>query len=154
MALHVRAASVGDAAVLHRLILGLAENEGLSAFVAVTPEGLAGAIAADPPRAFFLLAEDDGQAVGYVSWTRVYGIWRGADYLNLDDLFVVESARGAGVGEALMRAFAAHALEAGLPGRWEVNLENHGAQRFYARLGAELEAKKIARWRVSDMRAD
>jgi GNAT superfamily N-acetyltransferase len=153
MGLEVRTATVEDAVVLHRLILGLAEEQGQSAFLSATPAGLAEALAADRPRAFFLLAEEEGRAVGYVSWTRVYGIWRGGDYLNLDDLFVIEGARGAGVGEALMRAFAARALEAELPARWEVNANNHGAQRFYARLGAEMAGKVITRWSLSAMRA-
>lgn len=152
MGVVVRPASAADADVLHRLMLGLAGHEGLAAFVAVTPAGLAQALCATPPRAAFLLAELDGRPVGYVSWVRTFSIWRGEDYLNLDDLFVAEEARGAGVGEALMRAFADEAASDGLSGRWEVAADNHGAQRFYARLGAELEAKVIARWHASAMR--
>lgn len=152
MGVVVRSASAADADILHRLMLGLAEHEGLTAFVAVTPASLAHALSAQPPRAAFLLAELEGRPVGYVSWTRAYSIWRGEDYLNLDDLFVVEEARGAGVGEALMRAFAGEAARDGLSGRWEVAADNHGAQRFYDRLGAELEGKLIARWSGSAMR--
>lgn len=152
MGVVVRSASAADAEVLHRLMLGLAEHQDLAAFVAATPASLAQALSATPPRAAFLLAELDGRPVGYVSWTRVYGIWRGGDYLNLDDLFVVEDARGARVGEALMRAFADEAAEDGLSGRWEVAADNHGAQRFYVRLGATMEPKVIARWSPSAMR--
>lgn len=151
MGVVVRPASAADAEVLHRLMLGLAEHEGLAAFVAATPVSLAQALSATPPRAAFLLAELDGRPVGYVSWTRVYGIWRGGDYLNLDDLFVVQDARGAGVGEALMRAFADEAAKDGLTSRWEVSADNHAAQRFYLRLGAQLEGKVIARWTPSAM---
>lgn len=119
----------------------LAEHEELTPYLAATPNSLAQALSAQPPRAAFVLAEIAGRAVGFVSWTRVYGIWRGGDYLNLDDLFVAEEARGAGVGEALMRAFAAEAAGEGLSGRWEVRADNHGARRFYARLGAEQEGR-------------
>lgn len=151
MDLVVRPASAADAGVLHRLMLGLAEHEGLIAFVSVTPASLAEALSASPPRAAFLVAELGGRPVGYASWTRCYSIWRGQDYLNLDDLFVVDDARGSGVGEALMRAFAGEAGRDGLSGRWEVASDNHAAQRFYARLGAELEGKFIARWNASAM---
>jgi GNAT superfamily N-acetyltransferase len=150
----VRPASAEDAEVLHRLMLGLAGHQDLAAFVAATPASLAKALSATPPRAAFLLAELDGRPVGYVSWTRVYGIWRGGDYLNLDDLFVVEDARGARVGEALMRAFADEAAGDGLSGRWEVAADNHGAQRFYGRLGATMESKVIVRWSPVAMRID
>jgi len=149
----VRLASTGDVPVVHRLVLDLAEHEGEATHVAATPDSLAAAIAAEPPRACFLLAETDGHVVGYLSWTRPYGIWRGGDYLNLDDLYVAEQSRGSGVGEALMRAFAARAVEAGLAARWEVKPDNEGARRFYARLGADLADKTIVRWSLATMAA-
>ena len=151
--LEVRRATVQDAARLHGLMLALAEHEGLTAYLAATPDSLAQAMAAQPPRAAFLLAQIEGRAVGFVSWTRGYGVWRGGDYLNLDDLFVTEGARGAGVGEALMRAFADVAALEGLSARWEVRTDNHGARRFYARLGAEQEEKTVVRWSSGAMRA-
>lgn len=146
MGVVVRPASAADADALYRLMLGLAENQDLAAFVAATPASLAAAMSATPPRAHFLVAEIDGRPVGYVSWTRAYGIWRGGDYLNLDDLFVAEEARGAGVGGALMRVFAERAAAEGLSGRWEVATDNDGAQRFYVRLGATMDPKIIVRW--------
>ena len=63
---------------------------------------------------------------------------------------MVEAARGAGVGEALMRAFAAEAE--GLGARWEVRTDNRGARRFYDRLGAEQEEKVVVRWSRDAMR--
>ena len=119
-ALAIRRATTADAQGIHALMQALAAHEGLTPYLAATPDSLMDALADQPPRAAFLLAEIDDRAVGFVSWTRVYGIWRGEDYLNLDDLFVVEAARGAGVGEALMRAFAAEAD--GLGARWEVRI--------------------------------
>lgn len=149
----VRRATAADAEQVHALMQALAGHEGLAAYLAATPDSLAQALSAAPPRAAFLLAEMGGRAVGFVSWTRVYGIWRGGDYLNLDDLFVADGARGAGVGEALMRAFAAEASAEGLAGRWEVRTDNHGARRFYARLGADQEEKVVVRWTAEAMRA-
>ncbi|RSB42808.1 MULTISPECIES: GNAT family N-acetyltransferase [Brevundimonas] len=151
--LTVRRAAAADAARIHALMRALAEHEGLTSYLAATPYTLEQALSAQPPRAAFLLAEVDGRATGFVSWTRVYGVWRGADYLNLDDLFVVEAARGAGVGEALMRGFAAEAAVEGLSGRWEVRTDNYGARRFYARLGADQEEKVVVRWSAEAMRA-
>lgn len=150
----VRRARTGDAGQVHGLMQALAEHEGYSAYLAATPDSLAEAISAQPPRAVFLLAEIDGRAVGFVSWTRVYGIWRGKDYFNLDDLFVADDVRSAGVGEALMRAFAAEAAAEGLGGRWEVRTDNHGARRFYARLGVSEEEKVVAHWSADAMRVE
>lgn len=149
----VRRATAEDAAEVHALMAALAAYEDLTPYLAATPASLEAALSARPPRAAFLLARIDGRAVGFVSWTRVYGIWRGGDYLNLDDLFVAEAARGAGVGEALMRAFAAEAAREGLSARWEVRSDNRGARRFYARLGAEQEEKVVVRWPAEAMRS-
>ncbi|MND69851.1 aminoalkylphosphonic acid N-acetyltransferase [compost metagenome] len=151
--LTVRRATAADAGEVHALMRGLAEHEGEIVYLAATPDSLAAALSAQPPRAAFLLAEREGRAVGFVSWTQVYGIWRGGDYCNLDDLYVAAEARGAGVGEALMRAFAAEAAALGLGARWEVKTANQGARRFYARLGATQNEKVVVHWSAEAMRA-
>lgn len=149
----LRAAGSADAASLHRLMLALAEHEGEAAYMSATPASLAEALTAEPPIVGCLLAAREGRDVGYLTWVRCYGIWRGGDYLNLDDLYVDESERGLGAGAALMRRFGRFAAEQGLAARWEVKSDNPGARRFYARLGAEQEDRTIVRWSVAAMRA-
>ena len=149
----LRAAGPADAASLYRLMCGLAENQGEAAYLAATPASLAKALATEPPAFGCFLAGRAGQDVGYLTWVRCYGIWRGADYLNLDDLFVDEPVRGLGVGAALMRRFGQFAAERGLAARWEVKSDNLAARRFYARLGADQEDKTIVRWSVAAMRS-
>jgi GNAT superfamily N-acetyltransferase len=148
----IRLAGPSEAARVHALMLGLADHQGETPYLATTPASLAAALGGDAPRAWCLLAELDGRDVGYLSWTRPYGIWRGGDYLNLDDLYVDEAARGRGVGEALMRRFAGIAVAQDLPARWEVKPDNEAARRFYARLGADQADKAIVRWSVAAMR--
>lgn len=149
----LRAAGPADATSLYRLMCALAEHQGEAAYLAATPASLAEALAADPATVGCLLAERDGRDVGYLTWVRCYGIWRGGDYLNLDDLYVDEAVRGLGVGAALMRRFGQLAAEQELAARWEVKSDNLAARRFYARLGAEQEGKTIVRWSVAAMRA-
>ena len=71
--------------------------------------------------------------------------WLGTDILALDDLYVREGYRDAGVGRLLMHELAA--LADGMLIRWEVREDNVAAQRFYRRLGASLRTKVIAWWR-------
>jgi GNAT superfamily N-acetyltransferase len=149
----IRSAGPADAARIHALMLGLAEHQGETPWLAATPASLESALGGDVPRIACLLAELDGRDVGYLSWTRPYGIWRGGDYLNLDDIFVDDSVRGRGVGEALMRRFAEIAVSLDLPARWEVKTDNLAARRFYDRLGAEQSDKTIVRWSVAAMRS-
>ena len=56
----------------------------------------------------------------------------------MNDLFVDESARGQGVGRALIEASAAVARERGVPFvEWATAPDNHTAQRLYDSTGAE-----------------
>lgn len=148
----IREATREDDGVLAELIGRLAAHQDESRFMLATPETLA-RDAFDRGEARFLIAEDGAGPLGYLSWQRRYSIWAAGDYLYLDDLFVDARARGAGVGERLMRALAAIAVRDGLRVRWELQPDNEAARRFYDRLGAEISAKLQARWSVDAMKA-
>ncbi|MFB4278536.1 MULTISPECIES: GNAT family N-acetyltransferase [unclassified Nonomuraea] len=139
----IRRATPHDAHAVHRLIRSLAEHQDQTAAITVTVAGLERMLAR--PEITYLIAERDGQAIGYVSWLQRVSFWSGEDYLALDDLYVDGTERGRGVGEQLMRAAADAA--GGKVIRWEVAETNVAAQRFYARIGATLLSKKIGRWR-------
>jgi ribosomal protein S18 acetylase RimI-like enzyme len=96
------------------------------------------------PDVVVLVAVRDGHPVGYVSALRRLHLWLGTDILALDDLYVREGYRDAGVGRLLMRALAV--LADGMLIRWEVEEDNVAAQRFYRRLGATLRTTVIASW--------
>jgi ribosomal protein S18 acetylase RimI-like enzyme len=83
---------------------------------------------------------------GYVSAVRRLHLWLGRDILSLDDLFVRDGYRDAGVGRLLMTELAALAAAERLAIRWEMREDNHAAQRFYRRLGATLRTKVMAFW--------
>ncbi|MFI7130855.1 GNAT family N-acetyltransferase [Nonomuraea sp. NPDC050153] len=138
----IRRATSGDASTVHGLIRALAEHQGQTSAVTVSVADLQRLLTR--PEITYLIAERDGRPVGYVSWLERISFWSGEDYLALDDLYVTEAERGGGVGEQLMRA-AAEAAKGRLI-RWEVAEANVAAQRFYARIGADLITKKIGRW--------
>ena len=54
------------------------------------------------PEVIVLIAERDGQAVGYVSAIRQLHLWTGGDVINLDDLYVRPGHRDGGIGRRLM----------------------------------------------------
>lgn len=140
----IRRGGPDDAVVLRGLVRALAEQLGYGA-AAVTASADDVRRRLGHPGVTYLIAEEGGRAVGYVSWLERPGLWSDEDYLALDDLYVVDDRRGLGVGELLMRATAREA--AGRAIRWEVAEHNEGAQRFYRRLGATLVDKKICTWR-------
>ncbi|MFI7643558.1 GNAT family N-acetyltransferase [Nonomuraea sp. NPDC049400] len=138
----IRRATPDDASIVHDLIRGLAEHQDQAWGVTVSVDDLKRMLAR--PDITYLIAERDGQAVGYVSWLERISFWSGQDYLHLDDLYVTGAERGHGIGERLMHA-AAEAAD-GKVIRWEVAETNEAAQRFYTRIGATLTSKKIGRW--------
>jgi GNAT superfamily N-acetyltransferase len=86
-----------------------------------------------------LIAELDATPVGFAFFFLAYSTWRGQPTLYLEDLFVRPSARGHGVGKAMMRALAAEAIRLGC-GRfvWQVLDWNAPSIAFYESLGAEV----------------
>jgi ribosomal protein S18 acetylase RimI-like enzyme len=127
------------------MVLEIADHEGSRAAVQVTTEGWSRLLT--DARVTVLLAFAGAAPVGYVSAVRHLHLWTGCETLALDDLYVRPIARNRGVGEQLMAALADRATAAGLGVmRWEVEVSNVDAQRFYRRLGASLRRKVIATW--------
>jgi GNAT superfamily N-acetyltransferase len=147
----IRRAGPGDAGAVQALVVAIAEWEGEAAAVQVTADRWRDLLAR-PDVVVLLAADGEGDPVGYVSAVRSLHLWSGRDILRLDDLFVAEPHRGAGVGRQLMAAMARVAAEDELPVRWEVMPDNDGAQRFYSRLGATLRPKVVATWRPAGVR--
>lgn len=105
----------------------------------------------NPPRFYVLLAELNGRPVGYAAYFETYSTFLARPTLYLEDIFVLEDARGRGVGRALMQALAREATRRGC-GRmeWLVLAWNHPAIGFYERLGAS----RLDDWLVYRLTAD
>ena len=99
---------------------------------------LAEALIANPAEGEQMIARDDGgQAVGFAT---VFWTWQtlDADRVGvLNDLYTAPSARGAGVGRALIAHCRRLCLDRGIPKLvWETAPDNTTAQRLYDGLGA------------------
>lgn len=93
-------------------------------------------LALDPDSrlAIFLARGKDGQAVGFATVSIAPFAWTGSDVAFLQDLFVSETARGQGAGEALLKAVYAEADERGASQvYWMVDETDAKLQRFYAK---------------------
>ncbi|MGC9671175.1 N-acetyltransferase family protein [Planosporangium sp. 12N6] len=140
----VRRAGPADADTVLTLVRELAAHQDQLEHVTVTADRWRDLLAR--PDVIVLVAERDGEPLGYVSVLRQVNFWAGRDILALDDLYVRAAARNDGVGRLLMAEVARLAAPEELIVRWEVNPDNHAAQRFYTRLGAALRTKVIAGW--------
>jgi GNAT superfamily N-acetyltransferase len=122
-----------------RLIQALAAYESLPAPDAAALDRLRADAFGPRPRFEAALAVDDaGQAVGYAIWFETYSSFLARPTMYLEDLFVIEPARGSGAGRLLFNHVHTLGRERGC-GRmdWQVLDWNMSARQFYARLGAK-----------------
>lgn len=141
----IQRAGTADAQTIMEMVREIASHEGQLQHLSVTTERWAQMLAR--PDVVVLIASRDGAPVGYVSSVRRIHLWSEKDILALDDLYVREAARDAGVGRRLMAALAAgYAAPDQLTITWGVEPDNEAAQRFYRRLGATLRDKVVAGW--------
>jgi GNAT superfamily N-acetyltransferase len=82
-------------------------------------------------------AHDAGELVGYACLYWHFSSTRAVETVLMNDLFVAESARGRGVGRAMIKASAAVARERGAAQlEWATAPDNLTAQRLYDSTGA------------------
>jgi GNAT superfamily N-acetyltransferase len=121
-----------------RLIQALAEYESLPAPDSAALDRLRADAFAPRPRFEAALAVDDtGQAAGYAIWFETYSSFLARPTMYLEDLFVLEPARGSGAGRLLFDHVRTLGNERGC-GRmdWQVLDWNTSARQFYDRRGA------------------
>lgn len=140
----IRAAQAPDVPVILELIRGLAAYERAPDEVTITEETLLRDGFGKRPVYECLIAEVDEHPVGMALFFPIYSTWKGLS-IHLEDLFVVPSSRGQGLGKALLMQVAAIASERGCARlQWDVLDWNQSAIDFYQSLGA----KFMDEWRI------
>jgi GNAT superfamily N-acetyltransferase len=134
----IRNASEKDTATILLFIRELAEYERLSHQVSATEELLRRALFGERAVAEALIAEHEGEPVGFALFFRNFSTFLGLPGIYLEDLFIRPQWRGHGFGKALLLHIARLAKERGC-GRleWAVLDWNEPAIEFYRSLGAE-----------------
>ncbi len=137
MTLLIRPAERADVPVVAELIWQLARFEKLESQVVLTEDLLEAGLFGPRPYAEAVIAEDDGEPIGFALFFHSFSTFLARPGLYLEDLFVLPVHRGQGVGRALLSHLARLAVERGC-GRmeWAVLNWNKDAIRFYERLGA------------------
>jgi len=145
----IAAARPADVSDLHALVRGLAEYERLSEVCVSTEADLHRALFIPPAACEALIArldEESEEAAGFALFFHTYSTFLGRRGLWLEDLFVVPSHRGRGLGRQLLSALARIATERGCARfEWSVLDWNAPAIRFYESLGARL----LSDWRIA-----
>ncbi|HEX5306903.1 MAG TPA: GNAT family N-acetyltransferase [Dyella sp.] len=134
MPLSIRTADVHDLPVLAPLFDGYRQFYGQGADLPRAHAFLAERFAHH--ESLILLAERDGEAVGFTQLYPLFSSVRTARVYLLNDLFVAASARRGGVARALLLAAAEQARALGAAGMsLSTALDNAPAQALYESLG-------------------
>ncbi len=134
----VRAATPDDVGLIMTMIGELAEYERLADQVRATDELLDRALFGEPPSAEALIAEHDGQPIGYALYFRTFSTFLAIQGIWLEDLYVRPEHRKGGAGKALLAAVAARLRDGGGERlEWAALDWNELALGFYRGLGAQ-----------------
>ena len=138
MTIRIRPGELEDVPLIAELIRGLARYEKLEHEVVMTKEKLTTHLFGERRYAETLIADDDGEPVGFALFFHTFSTFLAQPGLYLEDLFVVPEHRGGGIGRMLLERLAQMAIDRGC-GRleWAVLDWNQDAIRFYERLGAK-----------------
>jgi GNAT superfamily N-acetyltransferase len=134
----VRAAAPSDVEQIYSFIVELAQYERAPEQVEGTPELLAEALFGANPSAEALIAEIEGETVGFAVFHGTFSTWQCRPGIWLEDLYVPPEHRRTGVGGVLLSHLARLTVERGCTRlEWNALDWNTPALNFYARLGAE-----------------
>ncbi|MEA5572875.1 GNAT family N-acetyltransferase [Calothrix sp. UHCC 0171] len=145
----VRSAQPEDCGAIFNLIQALAEYEKLEDAVtgdaSTLKEHLFGSQINSQRYAEAIIAESEGQAVGFALFFHNYSTFLTKPGIYLEDIFVLPQYRRQGIGKQLLIQVAQIALERNC-GRleWSVLDWNEPAQAFYRRMGADI----LDEWRI------
>lgn len=144
--LRVRPALPEDAATLATMIQALARYEGKAVVDHITPNAVMDWAFGPEPAFHALIAEAEGQALGYIAWYPVFSPFKGGRVILVENLWVEDAARGRGAGRTLLRSLAQEAIRRGIA-RIELNVreDNEPTRRFYAGLGFIRPGEEVCR---------
>ena len=135
----IRAAAEADVELIYALIVELAEYERAPEQVVGTPELLRESLFGAHPAAEAVIAEREGQAVGFALFHGTFSTWECQAGIWLEDLYVPPQHRRGGVGSRLFAHVASVAVQRGCPRlEWTALEWNTPALSFYERVGAEM----------------
>jgi GNAT superfamily N-acetyltransferase len=134
----IREARADDIGVIHDFILALADYERLAHEVKADRDTLARYLFGPRPMAEVLIADHEGQAVGFALFFHNFSTFEGRPGIYLEDLFVLPQARGLGAGKALLARLAQLAIARDCARlEWSVLDWNEPAIAVYRAIGAK-----------------
>jgi GNAT superfamily N-acetyltransferase len=147
----IRPATPADVAHIHAMIVELAVFEKLEHMVVATEALLQDGLFGTRPGCEAIVAEADGEVVGFALFFHNFSTFLTRRGLYLEDLYVRQAYRGKGYGSRILKHLARLAVERGC-GRfeWSVLDWQTPAIEFYKTMGAEI----LPDWRICRVTGD
>ncbi len=141
----VRPATPEDTPALFHLLQKKAEFDQKIHSLTGTPEALQADLFGEPSYIEAIIAESDGEVVGFATFFHNYSTFLTKPGLYVDDLFILPSHRRQGLGKAILGYLAQLAVKRDC-GRleWLVAVWNDNAIAFYKQMGASV----LPDWRI------
>jgi GNAT superfamily N-acetyltransferase len=137
----VRRAEPADVPAILALIRALAAYEREPDAVEASEASLHATLFTPDTHVFAHVVDIAGEIVGIAVWFLNFSTWTGRAGIYLEDLYVVDHARGSGAGKALFRALAQEAVAKGHARiDWAVLDWNEPARTFYRAIGGRHQA--------------
>jgi GNAT superfamily N-acetyltransferase len=151
----IRDAASPDVPMVMALLRELADYEKLGHELLATEELMERALFGSPPSAEALIAEQDGEVIGYALFYSTFSTFLAIQGIWLEDLYVRPDHRKAGAGRALLASVAARLRERGGERlEWAALDWNELALGFYRGLGAKAMSEWITHRLIGeDLRA-
>lgn len=136
----VRYATPADVPALVELVYDLAEYEKARHECGLTAEQLHTALFGTTPAVYAHVATLGDEILGCAIWFLNFSTWDGVHGIYLEDIYVAPSARGTGVGKALLATLAQEAVACGYTRMsWSVLTWNTPSIGFYESVGADAQ---------------
>lgn len=146
--MNIRNATESDIPALLDMVRELAEFEGLLDQVVATEDDYRQALFGSSPAAEALVAEEQGELIGYAIFFSTFSSFLGRAGIWLEDIYIRPPFRKQGIGREMLRHVGKIAKERGA-GRceWCVLDWNQNAIQLYTRVGGEI----LDEWRIVRM---
>ncbi len=132
----IRFASTDDAAAIAALVERYWEFESIEGFDPLRVATLLAQLISEPQRGACWVAETDGRLCGYLLAVFVFSLEHGGLMAEIDEVFVSDEFRSAGLGSLLVTRAERDLAERGTVRlQLQLGVHNESARRFYQRHG-------------------
>ena len=143
----IREIEARDIDALYDMMCELADHEGQSTYLTTDKARLRQSGFGNHVQWRGLIAEGEGGPIGFATYTEGFHIWSGSARMRVDDVFVRDTYRSAGIGKKLMEAIFEIVDKTGGFVSWQVQPTNKRAISFYESLGAQYVGTGKCTWR-------